>query len=135
MHAGLSLALNLNTHVIKPLKYLVKLNLSVSFVQRFSFALLFILVIFQAVLHVLNETLGLPSSHSVELCRGLRGLSFVARSVFLVLHRRLASHKDVILHHGLTVLDMMRYFHLFLFIKELFVLLLVSSNYLLSHSE
>ena len=135
MHAGLSLALNLNTHVIKPLKYLVKLNLSVSFVQRFSFALLFILVIFQAVLHVLNETLGLPSSHSVELCRGLRGLSFVARSVFLLLHRGLASHKDVILHNGLTVLDMMRYFHLFLFIKELFVLLLVSSNYLLSHSE
>ena len=87
MHAGLSLALNLNTHVIKSLKYLVKLNLSVSFVQRFSFALLFILVIFQAVLHVLNETLGLPSSHSVELCRGLRGLSFVTRSVFLILHR------------------------------------------------
>ena len=62
-------------------------------------------------------------------------LPFAARSVFLMLHRGLASHKDVILHHGLTVLDMMRYFHLFLFIEKLFVLLLVPRNYLSSHSE
>ena len=81
---------------------------------------------------MLNETLGLPPSHSTQLRRRLRGL-LSARSAFLAL-RRLGSHKDILLHYGLTVLVRMHDLHFFL-LEKFLVLFFVPGEHLLAHSE